>query len=40
MLVVEFQDPETLRRQIIELVHDDKKLEHSLGRSDAIKGGS
>jgi len=39
-MLIEFQDPETLRRQIVEMVHGDEKLALSLDRSDAIKGDS
>jgi hypothetical protein len=37
-MLIEFQDPETLRRQIVEMVHGDDKLAFSLKRSDAVKG--
>lgn len=36
-MLIEFQDPETLRRQIVEMVHDDEKLALSPERSDAVK---
>jgi hypothetical protein len=39
-MLIEFQDPETLRRQIVEMVHDDEKLALSLERSGAVKGAS
>jgi hypothetical protein len=40
-MLIEFQDPETLRRQIVEMVHGDEKLALSLvERSDAVKGHS
>lgn len=39
-MLIEFQDPETLRRQIVETVDDDEKLALSLKRSDAVKGES
>ena len=39
-MLIEFQNPETLRRQIVEMVQGDEKLALSIERSDAVKGGS
>jgi hypothetical protein len=37
-MLIEFQDPETLRRQIVEMVDSNEKLALSLERLDAVEG--